>query len=103
MYSAEKNLYETDFVYNELGSDEFKNLHIVLKMDNDKLKLILNSNTLIEKAELANIIKILQNDYFKKLKIEIIEECEVNLKVLNENYLIGFKDESEINNITPIL
>lgn len=103
MYSAEKNLYETDFVYNELGSDEFKNLHIVLKMSGDNLILILNSNTLIEKSELTNIIKILQNDYFKKLKIGIIEECEVILKVLNETYIIGFKEEGEINNITPIL
>lgn len=88
---AQLNCFETDYVYSDMKTEEYKNIHITLKVDGDYFDLCLYSDEFINKKQMEIILNQLAGA-FRNLRISIVKECRVILIVKDVKYNVDVYD-----------
>ncbi len=88
------NKFETDHVYSEMGTGEFKSVHLEVSVVRDKLQLIIRSEEVLSKLQLEEILNDLQKTTFKKLEISLADDCVILVKVGEETDAIEITDKA---------
>ena len=69
--------FVTDYVYFDENTQEFKNVNIKMNIVKDEFVINISSEDILEDSAVLEILKQLNNNFTKKLKISLIEECEI--------------------------
>ncbi len=77
-----------DYVYTPSGTDEFRSIHLELKIYTDHAELLLNSAYIISKEDLNKLLPSIQKEHFSKIKLNIAEDCEIILGLPEKSYKI---------------
>lgn len=96
MVKGEKGDYELNYVYNAAKDQEFKSVHVVLKILNNKIRLSINSETDVGSQDLKTVIAGLQKELFSKIGVDIRQECAVYLYVKGMEYYIDYGKEMKV-------
>ncbi len=86
--------YTMNYVYTPVGTTDLKTLEVVIKIINSCVNLTLVSDEMIDEASMPNVIKGLQKNLFNKMKLDILNDCDINIIVDNTKYEIEYKDNS---------
>ncbi len=69
--------FVTDYVYFDEKTKEFKNVHIKINVVKDEFLINITSEDILEDVAILEILKQLNNNFTKKLRISLVEECEI--------------------------
>ncbi len=69
--------FVTDYVYFDDSSNEFKNVNIKINIIKEKFVIEISSNDILKDSCVLEILKQLNNNLTKKLRISLVEECEI--------------------------
>lgn len=69
--------FVTDYVYFDEEGDEFKNVHIQMNIIDDEFVINISSEEYLKDRDILEILKQLNNNFTKKLRISLVEECEI--------------------------
>lgn len=69
--------FVTDYVYFDEEEKDFKNVHINIKIVKDKFVINITSKEKLKDINVLEILKQLSNNFTKKLRISLVEECEI--------------------------
>lgn len=92
-----------DFVYNSRHTGEFLNVHLEIKVNEDNMEFIIESDHLPEVADLTDVLATIQRDTLNKLKLDIWSDFKVILKSNGTSYEANLKPEAkEVLSIEPL-
>lgn len=86
------NCFETDCVYEDKESGEFRNIHIKLEVVDDYFELLLISDEMINKKFVEETLTLISTSMFQNFRISIVKDCIVKLKVKNQVYSVNVID-----------
>ena len=69
--------FVTDYVYFDENTKEFKNVHIKINIVKSEFVINIISEDILEDVSVLEILKQLNNNFTKKLRISLVEECEI--------------------------
>ncbi|WP_317367794.1 hypothetical protein [uncultured Tyzzerella sp.] len=69
--------FVTDYVYFDEEVQEFKNVHIKINVVKDDFVINISSEEILKDGDVLVILKQLENNLTKKLRISLVEECEI--------------------------
>lgn len=97
--------FETDFVYSDIKTEELKNVHIKLNVENDNEFLLdIFSEEPLLKNELEEILNQLNTTFFKKVRISITNECKIIARTIEDKSLIKVADSGiVVKKIIPVM
>lgn len=95
--------FETDFIYTDVKTDEFKNVHIKLNVDGDDFLLDIFSDEELLKNEIEEILNQLNSAFFRRVRISLVDECRIVVRSKNKNKRIEIIDNGiVVKNIIPM-
>lgn len=69
--------FVTDYVYFDEETQEFKNVNIKMNVLRDEFIINISSEDILKDSSVLEILKQLNNNFTKKLRISLVEECEI--------------------------
>lgn len=84
--------FNTDYVYYDFKTNEYKNVHITLNVGEKSFVLELNTDVLLDKSVIEELLNQLNQNAFKRLRISIINDCTVVMIVKGKKYTIDAVD-----------
>ncbi|WP_250277655.1 hypothetical protein [[Clostridium] colinum] len=69
--------FVTDYVYFDNDTKEFKNVHIKLNVLDDKFIINITSEHILQEVSILEILKQFNNNFTKKLRISLVEDCDI--------------------------
>ncbi len=69
--------FVTDYVYFNDETQDFENVHIKLELDKDDFIVNISSEYDLSDTCILEILKQLNNNFTKRLRISLVEECKI--------------------------
>nr|WP_317358618.1 hypothetical protein [uncultured Tyzzerella sp.] len=69
--------FVTDYVYFDEENNDFKNVHININVIKEEFVINIKSEDILEDCAVLEILKQLNNNLTKKLRISLVDECEI--------------------------
>ena len=69
--------FVTDYVYFDEDTNEFKNVHIKINIVKNDFIITISSEEELKDSSVLEILKQLNNNLTKKLRISLVEECQI--------------------------
>ena len=69
--------FVTDYVYFDDSINEFKNVHIKINIVKEKFVIDISSEDILKDSCILEILKQLNNNLTRKLRISLVDECEI--------------------------
>lgn len=69
--------FVTDYVYFNEEKNDFENVHIKLNVEEDHFLINITSEHILEDVAVLEILKQLNNNFTKRLRISLVEECKI--------------------------
>lgn len=101
--SGAKKDYELDYAYVKEKTSEFGSVHVALVIGNEDLTLLIESDEEIETRDLEGLLIGLQKSQFKRLRLNIRDDCKCIFVCSNISYQIKMDYENEKLKVTGLL
>ncbi len=73
--------FSMSYVYNPIGTEEFKNITVEMKIGNNDglIEVLLSTEDEISKDDLEGVLNSLHKEHFLRIKINLITDCTIVL------------------------
>lgn len=88
------NAYELDYIFSPQNSEDFENVHVSLKVGEERICLIISSDKMIEPIDLENIIDGLKSNTFKRMNLKFGKDCDVIFITADQKFNITFDENT---------
>ena len=88
-----KQLISVDQVYTAEGSDEYRNARVTVAVVNDMYEVAVEPEETLTRSEMDSILKIVESDMLKKIRVSLKDDCKIVLKRNGQAYTVALEGD----------